>query len=170
MRSFYAIDIIKNGALIDSIKNYDDDILFGISPQGNMDIDYNSQFADVKKWCSEPGYADYMAPQIYYGFENSGQPFSEVVDEWDKMLSGTGKTLVPGLAVYKIGTEDTWAGSGKYEWIINTEIIKRQIEKSRTAKCYGGIALYSYQFIFEPSSDVSAAVQKEIAAFKPLLN
>ena len=34
------------------IKNYDDDILFGISPQGNIDIDYNSQFADVKTWCS----------------------------------------------------------------------------------------------------------------------
>ena len=28
-----------------TIKNYDDNILFGISPQGNMDIDYNSQFA-----------------------------------------------------------------------------------------------------------------------------
>ena len=156
--------------MYNAVKSHNKTVLFGISTQGNVTNNQEVLYADVKKWCSEPGYADYMAPQIYYGFENSGQPFSEVVDEWDKMLSGTGKTLVPGLAVYKIGTEDTWAGSGKYEWINNTEIIKRQIEKSRTAKCYGGIALYSYQFIFEPSSDVSAAVQKEIAAFKPLLN
>ena len=95
--------------------------------------------------------------------------FSDVVEQWDEMLKGTGRPLIPGLAVYKIGNEDTWAGSGSQEWIIDKEIIKRQIEKSRTASNYGGVILYSYQFIFEPESSLEHAVNDEIAAFKPLL-
>ena len=110
-----------------------------------------------------------MAPQLYYGFDNSGQPFEQVVEQWDEMLAGTGKTLIPGLAVYKIGTEDEWAGDGRYEWINNTQIIKRQIEMSQNTANYGGVILYSYKFIFEPDSSVGTAVENEIAAFKPLL-
>ena len=59
---------------------------------------------------------------------------------------------------------------GKYEWINNKEIIKRQIEKARTANNYSGIILYSYQFIFSPESSVENAVNEEIEAFKPLLS
>ena len=73
------------------------------------------------------------------------------------MLAGTGKSLIPGLAVYKIGTEDEWAGSGRYEWQNDKEIIKRQILKSQKTSNYGG------------DSNVKTAVNKEIAAFKPLL-
>ena len=92
----------------------------------------HSFYADVlKNGQKEDGYVDYMAPQIYYGFDNGGQPFEQVVEQWDKMLAGTGKSLIPGLAVYKIGTEDEWAGSGRYEWQNDKEIIKRQIVKSQ---------------------------------------
>lgn len=157
-------------AMYNAVKSHSKTALFGISTQGNVTNNKEVLYADVEKWCSEPGYCDYMAPQIYYGFENSGQPYSEVVEQWDDMLSGTGKELIPGLAVYKIGSEDSWAGSGKYEWINNTEIIKRQIEKARTANTYSGIILYSYQFVFTPDSSVSSAVNKEIAAFSPLLS
>ncbi len=152
-----------------AVKSHNSTALFGVSAQGNVTNNREVLYADVEKWCTEKGYVDYMAPQIYYGFENSGQPFMEVVDQWDEMLRGTGKRLIPGLAVYKIGTEDTWAGSGKYEWINDTEIIRRQIEYSRTADTYSGIILYSYQFIFSPDSNVSVAVNAEIDAFAPLL-
>lgn len=152
-----------------AVKAHNPTALFGVSAQGNVTNNREQLYADVEKWSSERGYVDYMAPQIYYGFENSGQPFADVVEQWDEMLAGTGKELIPGLAVYKIGTEDTWAGSGKYEWINDTEILKRQIEKSRTANAYAGVILYSYQFIFTPDSSISSAVQKEIAAIKPLL-
>lgn len=156
-------------SMYNAVKSHNPTALFGISTQGNVTNNVEELYADVKKWCAGTGYCDYMAPQIYYGFENSGQPFAEVVDEWDSMLRGTGKKLIPGLAVYKIGNEDTWAGNGKYEWINNIEIIKRQIEKSRSTDTYSGIILYSYQFVFEPDSSVSDAVSKEIAAFAPLL-
>ena len=152
-----------------AVKSHNPTALFGVSAQGNVTNNETQLYADVEKWSKEDGYVDYMAPQIYYGFDNGGQPFEQVVEQWDKMLAGTGKSLIPGLAVYKIGTEDEWAGSGRYEWQNDKEIIKRQILKSQKTSNYGGVILYSYQFIFEPDSNVKTAVNKEIAAFKPLL-
>ena len=152
-----------------AVKSHNPTALFGVSAQGNVTNNETQLYAEVEKWSKEDGYVDYMAPQIYYGFDNGGQPFEQVVEQWDKMLAGTGKSLIPGLAVYKIGTEDEWAGSGRYEWQNDKEIIKRQILKSQKTSNYGGVILYSYQFIFEPDSNVKTAVNKEIAAFKPLL-
>ena len=152
-----------------AVKSHNPTALFGVSAQGNVTNNETQLYADVEKWSKEDGYVDYMAPQIYYGFDNGGQPFEQVVEQWDKMLADTGKSLIPGLAVYKIGTEDEWAGSGRYEWQNDKEIIKRQIVKSQKTSNYGGVILYSYQFIFEPDSNVKTAVNKEIAAFKPLL-
>ena len=155
--------------MYNAVKSHNPTALFGVSAQGNVTNNETQLYADVEKWSKEDGYVDYMAPQIYYGFDNGGQPFEQVVEQWDKMLAGTGKSLIPGLAVYKIGTEDEWAGSGRYEWQNDKEIIKRQIIKSQETSNYGGVILYSYQFIFEPDSDVKQAVNKEITAFKPLL-
>lgn len=155
--------------MYNAVKSHNPTAVFGVSAQGNVTNNETQLYADVEKWSKESGYVDYMAPQIYYGFDNSGQPFEQVIEQWDDMLSGTGKSLIPGLAVYKIGTEDAWAGDGKYEWINDTEIIKRQIETSQNTANYGGVILYSYQFIFEPDSGVKSAVDNEIAAFRPLL-
>lgn len=155
--------------MYNAVKSHNPTAVFGVSAQGNVTNNETQLYADVEKWSRESGYVDYMAPQIYYGFDNSGQPFEQVIEQWDDMLSGTGKALIPGLAVYKIGTEDTWAGDGQYEWINDTEIIKRQIIKSQETSNYGGVILYSYQFIFEPEESVKQEVSEEISAFKPLL-
>ncbi len=155
--------------MYNAVKSHNPTAVFGVSAQGNVTNNETQLYADVEKWSRESGYVDYMAPQIYYGFDNSGQPFEQVIEQWDDMLSGTGKALIPGLAVYKIGTEDAWAGNGQYEWINDTEIIKRQIIKSQETSNYGGVILYSYQFIFEPDAAVKQEVDEEIAAFKPLL-
>lgn len=153
-----------------AIHQANNSVLFGISPQGNITNDKEELYADVEKWCKNEGYCDYFAPQIYYGFENEIQPYTEVVDEWNELVSGTDKKLICGLAVYKIGNYDEWAGSGSYEWINNTEMLKRQIEYARTADTYHGIILYSYQFIFAPESDVAEMVENEIDAIIPIMN
>ena len=38
------------------------DVIFSISPAANMDNNYNTLFADVKKWSKE-GWADVIIPQ-----------------------------------------------------------------------------------------------------------
>lgn len=109
-----------------AVKSYDENIIFGISPQGNINIDYNSQFADVKTWCSVSGYCDYIVPQIYFGFENDTCPFEQTFAQWYNMTKNSDVSLVIGLAAYKQGKEDKWAGSGQNEWIDNPDVIQKQ--------------------------------------------
>ena len=44
-------------------------VVFGISPQGNNDNNYNAQYSDVGLWLSTPGYVDYVMPQVYWGYD-----------------------------------------------------------------------------------------------------
>ena len=62
-----------------AVKGVDKDILVGVSPQGNMENNYEYMYADVKKWCSEEGYIDYICPQIYFGYENSVKPYEDTL-------------------------------------------------------------------------------------------
>lgn len=142
---------------------------FSVSTQGRIDNNYNQLYADVRKWCTTPGYADIMIPQIYYGFENSAAPYQATLDEWDALAKKGGIPLIAGLSVSKIGAEDTWAGSGKYEWINNSDIISRQTAAAKKCSSYGGVALYSYRSVFQPESSVSAQVKKEISALRDIL-
>ena len=150
-------------ALYDAVKAGNSSALFGVAPQGNVQNNYYYMYADVEKWCSTTGYLDYIAPQIYFGFKNASQPYEPVLSQWQDMVSGTNVKLIPGLAVYKIGTEDS-SGEGRYEWINDKEIIKRQIIAARAKANYGGVILYSYNYVF----GTSAAVKAEMEAVKAL--
>lgn len=120
-------EYVKN--IYDTVKNYDKNILFGISPQGNISADYNSQYADVGLWAGTDGYCDYIVPQIYFGFQNETCPFDNTLAEWEKLRGNSGVSLIIGLAEYKLGREDVWAGeAGEREWIENPDVIERQIE------------------------------------------
>lgn len=141
--------------------------VFGASTQGSIVNNITQLYADAEAWCNG-GYIDYFAPQVYYGFENSAQPFKQCVDEWNTMVNGTDTDLYIGLALYKIGEVDTWAGAGRNEWVNTTTMIKRQIEYSESVKNCNGIVLYSYNYLFEDGY-YNSNIQKEIDNFKPLL-
>lgn len=149
--------------LYSAVKNVNSTAVFGISPQGSISNNYNDLYADVKTWCSQSGYVDYILPQIYYGFNNSTLPYSDTCAAWSSLVKNSNVKLVIGLAPYKIGTEDTWAGNGKFEWANNTDIIARQMAFAETLPNYGGVALYRYDSLFNPTAGVSAAVKAEIA-------
>lgn len=128
-------------SLYDTVKNNNKRVKFGISPQGNINANYNSQYADVKLWAGTQGYADYIIPQIYFGFKNETCPFEATLHEWEN-ITGDGVSLVIGLAEYKTGEEDKWAGaSGEMEWIENPDIIQQQIDLVKSSSA-DGYALY----------------------------
>ena len=129
-------------SLYDTVKSNNKRIKFGISPQGNINANYNSQYADVKLWAGTEGYADYIIPQIYFGFENETCPFEPTLKEWEKLVKDSGVSLIIGLAEYKLGEEDKWAGvAGEMEWIENPDIINQQIELVKNSSA-DGYALY----------------------------
>lgn len=156
--------------LYSAVKSINKTAVFGASTQGNVYNNLNYMYADVEKWCSHSGYVDYMAPQIYYGFKNSGHPYETCLKQWQNMVAGTSVKIIPGLAVYKIGTYDSYGkgDEGKNEWINDTEIIKRQILTSRNISNYGGFVLYSYAYVFEPTS-YQTQISAEIKAVKDVI-
>lgn len=129
--------------IYESVKRSDDRVLFGISPQGNIRTDYNSQYADVRLWGSCIGYCDYIVPQIYFGFQNETCPFAETLAEWQQLVTCSRVSLVIGLAAYKQGAEDRWAGAaGELEWAEDETVLARQIELVNGSENVHGYALY----------------------------
>lgn len=154
-------------ALYSTVKACNPNAVFGISCQGNLQNNYDYMYADVKKWCTEKGFTDYIMPQIYFGFENASQPFAECVKGWDNLAVSGKIPLIVGITFSKLGAEDTWAGSsGKREWITDKQIIKRQFLESMEQQAYGGVCLFSYKNIFTPSADVKKQVNEEVEALK----
>lgn len=145
--------------LYETVKNHDSAIPFSISPQGNFTINYDQLYADVKLWCSTEGYCDCIIPQLYYGFQNETCPFKEMVNQWTEIATAT--DLVIGLAAYKIGTQDQWAGSGKLEFLTDSAVIAKELEYLSEFETIQGAALYSYSSLFEPEQAVSALVTDE---------
>lgn len=144
----------------DLIKDYDKKILFGISPDGNIDNNYNSNYLDTRLFCSEKGYVDYLMPQLYYGFLNSTKPFEETVKSWNNLITND-IDLIPALAFYKTGNVDNYAKDGINEWIEYNNIIAREVMLSRELSNYSGFAIFRYDSIFGNNLTTTSFLEKE---------
>lgn len=146
-----------------TIKAADSSCRFGISPAGNMELNYNTLYCDVYTWVTTKGYVDYICPQIYFGFNNRDCPYLDVLDEFSNMITRSGVELIVGLAAYKIGAKDSYAGdSGKNEWTEYNDILSRQITAARNNSKYSGFALYRYDSLYNPAPAVRDFVEAEL--------
>lgn len=148
-----------------SIKEINNKIQFGISPDGNLDNNYNIHYADVKTWLSEEGYIDYIMPQLYYGFNNETRPFIKTLNEWNSLIKNDTK-LITALSLYKAGTIDKYAKAGKYEWIENSNIIRKQIQVARNIINYTGYAIFRYDYFININNNTN--LQQEIGEYEKL--
>lgn len=128
------------------IKKRNQNIIFSIAPDGNINNNYKYHFADVKEWLKKLEYVDVIMPQIYYGFDNQYKPFEQTVKEWQNINEKNIK-MVPVLAFYKVGKIDEDAGSGMNEWKENKDIIMKQINYINN-QLGNGYALFRYDFLF----------------------
>ncbi len=124
-------------------------VKFGISPDGNVENNYEKNFADIKLWMNSDKYIDFIIPQIYYGFYNTSKGYLKVSKEWDNLLKNKNIDLYIALAFYKVGREDKYAKEGRDEWLYNDNIIMKEILLSRNLKNYKGFALYRYDNLFD---------------------
>ena len=148
--NYYRLDNVKSliNKVYTAIKKENPKVLFGISPEGNIDNCYNNSYLDVRYILANEGYVDYIMPQIYYGFFNQTRPFKETIEEWNSMIKIESIRLIPALAFYKSGNYDKYALSGSNEWIDNSDIVSREIMLSRNINNYGGFSLFSYNYLF----------------------
>ena len=129
-------------------------LLFGISPAGNPT--YCHQIgADVETWLSNPGYVDYIIPQIYWTnqyLENGKKTayFSKKLAQWRQM----NKRDIPmyiGLALERAG--------GKLEldpgWLSSSRNLADMIKEIRKGNTEGYV-------LFDYSSLYRDVTQKEV--------
>lgn len=153
--------------LYEAIKSINPNVLFGVSPDGNIENNYSMHYADVKKWLKEEGYVDYIMPQIYYGFLHETMPFIQTVNEWKELIQNHTK-LVIALSIYKSGTTDRYAGSGMDEWIHDDDIIAKQIKVIRNLPSYTGFSIFRYAFFLDAENNIY--LQNEIQNYLKLFN
>lgn len=156
--------LIKNS--YSEIKKINKDCLFGISPEGNLDNNYNKHYLNISKILSNEGYIDFVMPQIYFGFENSNRPFIDTLNLWKDLIKVDSINLIPALAFYKVGVFDEYAGSGNFEWINNNDIISRQIKELRNVS--SGFSLFRYDFLFNDKKKNNNTIM-ELKNLKELL-
>lgn len=112
-------------------KNKNTNVEFGISPfaiwghKGSSNLvnrengsytpvtsgnSYNSQFADTRKWVKE-NWVDYIAPQVYWTFDEKAAPYAEIVHWWTDVVKDTDVNLYIGHANYRINS--SWKSPGE---------------------------------------------------------
>ncbi len=165
----YRLEIISNMITKVYKKCKEKNIPFGISPDGNIENNYNKHYADVKKWLKENKYIDFIMPQIYYGFYNSSRAYLNTLKEWEKIILNENIDLYVALAFYKVGKYDEYAKDGSEEWLQNDNIIMREILLSRNTKKYKGFSLFRYDNIFNENIYTNNSV-KEIENLKKIIN
>ena len=137
-----------------------------ISPAPDIEKNYSQKFADLLLWIDN-GWADYIMPQIYFGFENESMPFERVLEDWLGLTDGKKTKLVIGLACYKYAQTDSNAGKGRNEWKENDGIIARQVRLILQKNTIYGVAFFSYSYIFDKKTE--KITKKELQKIKSML-
>lgn len=137
-----------------SVKAAKPNVVFGISPQGNVSNDL-AMGADVYTWTSQSGYLDYICPQIYWNFDHPTLPFNKSLAQWKSMVTNPDVKLYTGLALYKAGSS---VDSGT--WLKNNDIIAKQIQMTRD-QGLPGFMIYAYDYL--NSSQTKAEMQNVTA-------
>lgn len=124
-------------ALVERLaKTVDDskkDLVFGISPAGNFKerpCSDDDQYTDLTSWCKK-GLIDYVAPQIYWDFDDDVAPFTTILTRWEKLLNGSTIDLYVGLANYKF----------------DQKAIQAQMNAVLASKVAKGYLLFRYDYL-----------------------
>lgn len=107
-------------------------VKFGVSPFGiwkpgepasitGFDA-FERIYADARKWLVN-GWVDYLVPQLYWGIDQVGQQFAELLRWWTGQ-NEMARHIWPGLAAYKIGdTRAAWRSAEILRQIDTTRVV-----------------------------------------------
>lgn len=139
------VDLLVKG-IKKAVKKANPDIVFGISPAGNIDnlTSKTAYYVNIKKWTNSTEYVDYIAPQVYWGFHHRSVPFDEVVDRWVKMTNQKKVKLYIGIPAFKVGKPSLSSGSAEKKEFKNSNILTKMINYGRKKKV-DGFMIFDYE-------------------------
>lgn len=112
--------------------------VFGVSPMGGFtnnslglpDSDRSNHATDLKLWCQNKGYIDYVMPQIYWTYDNAISPFTPVFNRWENFVDTSKVKLYVGLTSHTV-----------------PQCIPQQIKDVTASPKASGYALFSLRYI-----------------------
>lgn len=115
---------------------------------------YNDLFADTLTWV-ENGWVDYIAPQVYFGFNSKEVPYADIVKWWAEQVERINKQNVKdGKKEIKLYIAH---GIYKYEEKPNefyfSDEVMNQLYYNQKFSCIKGSAFYSYEHLYQFASD-----------------
>lgn len=147
-------------------------IQFGVSPFGiwqHSSVDprgshtptsstssYSVEFADTYSWVKN-NLLDYIAPQIYWSFDQAAAPYGELARWWNQVVSRTNVRLYIGHANYKHVAN----GPREAAWM-NPDEIPHQMLFNQTLDRVSGSIFYGYNDIV-PSNPAAATADTQAA-------
>lgn len=132
-------------------------VVFSVSPAPDINKNYNSLYADVKKWNQE-GWVDVVIPQLYQEVGNQYNDFQLRLSEWAQFSYKA--ALMVGHGYYKFGDATMPAAFQS-----STEL-QKQFDLTKANKKVVGNAMYSAKYINQNKvgiTDKLAAIYKDPA-------
>ncbi|MEG2429701.1 MAG: family 10 glycosylhydrolase, partial [Oscillospiraceae bacterium] len=130
--------------LYSGLKSINPKCLFGVSPAGGFgksqslpDSDRKYLSTDLKKWCQNAGYIDYVIPQIYWDYNHETAGYGMVLNKWKDFVTSPSVELYSGIAAYKVNLKEN---------PIKKESIPKQIADSMNGKA-NGYAIYRFDHL-----------------------
>lgn len=160
------VDVLVSG-MYRAVKAIDKSVIFGVSPSYHIssngtDDNYKYKYADIAMWMSNTGYIDYIAPQLYFGYDypRAEIRFDYLLNRWMFIKRHSNLKIYIGLAAYKIGDSSADLNSG--EWISSDDILARQALDVKKANG-NGVFIFAYSSIMS-KEELNTAQRDNLAA------
>jgi len=128
-------------------EHYQNDPRGSHTPTGSGRTFSGQVFADTYKWVREE-LIDYIAPQIYWSFDQRAAPYAELVRWWAQAADGVNVHLYIGHANYKHVTNGGW----EVAWL-NPEEIYRQLKYNQLHPQVRGSIFFSFTDLIPSAGD-----------------
>jgi uncharacterized lipoprotein YddW (UPF0748 family) len=143
--------LIRN--VYQDIKEINPAVEFGISPGGFLDSLQrdDEHYTDIRTWLSEPGYVDYLCPQLYWSFSSKAYPYDKTLDRWLALRTNEEVKMYVGIAAYRAGS------SADAEWKKDSKILRNMVEYGRKTGEVSGFMYFRYDYFYKKETGKAIA-------------
>jgi uncharacterized lipoprotein YddW (UPF0748 family) len=133
------------------IKNIKPEIMYGISPIGVQDINFNQLYADAEFWLSE-GFIDYFVPQLYWKIDRPNREFPLLLKFWETK-NAKKRHVWAGIGTYKLYNKNE---NFSAQEIVNQILLTREIQQT------DGNIQFSFKSLRNNADEIQKALREKV--------